>query len=124
MKAIRIKTEFLSNPIGVDFQNPLITWNCEGGIKQTAYRIVARSNGAPAWDSGRVESSSMRATYPRALSSRERVDFTLTLWDENNIEGEASEAFFEMGLLEKSDWKARWISGNYIVNPLNRYTVD
>ncbi len=124
MKAIRIKTEFLSNPIGVDFQNPLITWNCEGGIKQTAYRIVARSNGAPAWDSGRVESSSMRATYPKALSSRERVDFTLTLWDENNIEGEASEAFFEMGLLEKSDWQARWISGNYTVNPLKRYPVD
>ena len=71
MKAIRIKTEFLSNPIGVDLQNPLISWNCEGGIKQTAYRIVASSGGAVAWDSGRIESSDMRVIYPKPLSSRE-----------------------------------------------------
>ena len=120
MKAIRIKTEFLSNPIGVDFQHPIITWNCEGGIKQTAYRIVASSG----WDSGKVESDSMRATYPSKLKSREIVDFTITLWDENFREGEPSHASFEMGLLDKSDWQARWISGNYTVNPLNRYPVD
>ena len=60
MRAIRIKTEFLTNPIGVDFRNPLITWNCDGGVKQTAYRIVASSG----WDSGKVASDSMRATYP------------------------------------------------------------
>ena len=120
MKAIRIKTEFLTNPIGVDFQHPLITWNCDDGVKQTAYRIVASSG----WDSGKVASDSMRATYPMELKSREIVKFTITLWDENDREGEPSLASFEMGLLEKSDWQARWISGNYAVNPLNRYPVD
>ena len=75
MKAIRIKIEFLTNPIGVDFQHPLITWNCEGGVKQTAYRIVASSG----WDSGKVESSEMRAIYPKELLSRERVELTITL---------------------------------------------
>ena len=120
MKAINIKTEFLTNPIGVDFQHPLITWNCEGGVKQTAYRIVASSG----WDSGKVLGDSMRATYPLELKSREIVDFTITLWDENDLEGEPSPASFEMGLLEKSDWQAKWISGNYMVNPLNRYPVD
>ena len=120
MKAIRIKTEFLTNPIGVDFQHPLITWNCDDGVKQTAYRIVASSG----WDSGKVASDSMRATYPMELKSREIVNFTITLWDENDREGEPSLASFEMGLLEKSDWQARWISGNYAVNPLNRYPVD
>ena len=120
MKAIRIKTEFLTNPIGVDFKNPVITWNCDGGLKQTAYRIVASSG----FDSGMVESSSMRATYPCELSSRERVDFSITLWDEDNKEGEISSASFEMGLLERSDWSAKWISGDYAVNPLNRYPVD
>ena len=108
MKAIRIKTEFLSNPIGVDFQHPLITWNCEGSVKQTAYRIASSSG----WDSGKVESSEMRAIYPNALVSRERVDFTITLWDENGVQGEEAHAFFEMGLLENSDWKAKWISGH------------
>ena len=120
MKAIRIKTEFLINPIGVDFKHPLITWNCDGGVKQTAYRIVASSG----WDSGKVESDSMRVTYPIELKSREKVDYTITLWDENHREGEPSSASFEMGLLEKGDWTARWISGNYAVNPLKRYPVD
>ena len=124
MKAIRIKTEFLSNPIGVDFQNPLISWNCEGGIKQTAYRIVASSGGAVAWDSGKIESGDMRVIYPHLLASRERVELTITLWDEDGNEGESATAFFEMGLLCSTDWKAKWISGNYAVNPLKRYPVD
>ena len=120
MKAIRIKTEFLTNPIGVDFTYPLITWNCDGGVKQTAYRIVSSSG----WDSGKVASDSMRATYPLELKSREIVNFTITLWDENDREGEPSLASFEMGLNEKNDWQARWISGSYAVNPLKRYPVD
>ncbi len=124
MKAIRLKTEFLTNPIGVDFQNPLITWNCEGGVKQTAYRIVAKSGDIIAWDSGKVQSSDMRATYPKALSSRERVELVVTLWDENDREGEKSQAHFEMSLTSPSDWRAKWISGDYTVNPLKRYPVD
>lgn len=124
MKAIRLKTEFLFNPLGVDFQNPTLSWNCEGGAKQTAYRIVTRSNGVTVWDSGRVKSGSMRATYPLELHSRERVEWSITLWDENDIEGEASAAFFEMGLLCPEDFRARWITGNYKVNKKERYPVD
>ena len=41
MKAINLKTEYLINPIGIDIQNPRLMWNCDGGIKQTAYSIVA-----------------------------------------------------------------------------------
>ena len=113
MKAIRIKTEHLTNPLGVDFQNPLITWCCEGGEKQTAYRIVAMTNGETVWDSGKVESSDMHVTYPLVLSSRQRVDFTITLWDEENREGEGSSAFFEMGLLDSIDFVGKWICGDY-----------
>ncbi|MBR5991245.1 MAG: alpha-L-rhamnosidase N-terminal domain-containing protein, partial [Clostridia bacterium] len=120
MKAINIKTEYLGNPLGIDIKNPRIFWNCEGGTKQTAYRIVSEK-----WDSGKVESSSMNARWPLELTSGERVNFTITLWDENDTEGEKSEpAFFETGLLSKSDWKAKWITGNYKVNKKNRYPVD
>ena len=124
MKAIRLKTEFLSNPIGVGFQKPLFTWNCEGGVKQTAYRIIAECNGETLWDSGKVESGAMRAAYPKEVHSRGRVEWSITLWDENDTEGEAAKAFFEAGLLKKSDWKAKWICGNYAVNPFKRYPVD
>ena len=124
MIANRIKTEFLTNPIGVDFQNPLISWCCEGGEKQTAYRIVARTEGKTIWDSGKVESSDMRVIYPHALYSRQRVDYVITLWDENDREGEESSAYFEMGLLEPSDFVGRWICGDYIPMLGKRYPVD
>ena len=124
MKATRIKTEFLSNPIGVDFQKPLITWNCDGGIKQTAYRIIAKSFGTLLWDSGKMNSASMRATYPKELKSRQIIEYTITLWDEEHKEGEPSVASFEMGLLEADDWKAKWITGNYKINKKQRYPVD
>ena len=52
MKAINLKTEYLVNPIGIDIKNPRLMWNCEGGKKQTAYRIIAVSDGKTVWDSG------------------------------------------------------------------------
>lgn len=49
-----------------------------------------------------------------AVSSGERVEFTVSLWDENDAEGEESEVcFFEMGLLHPADWSAKWIAGDY-----------
>ena len=125
MKAIKLRTEYLINPIGIDIQHPRLMWNCDGGIKQTAYRIVANSDEKTVWNSGKVCSSSMRAEYPHKLKSREHVEWTVTLWDENDHEGEPSEtAFFETGLLSASDFTAKWISGNYRVNKKNRYPVD
>ena len=124
MKAIRLRTEYLKDPFGIDIQNPCLIWNCEGGKTQTAWRIVAQTDGKTVWDSGKVASSSMRAEFPEQLTSRQRVEWKVKLWDERG-EGEWSEpAFFEMGLLSPSDWKAEWIAGNYKVNRKERYPVD
>ena len=116
MNAIRLRTEYLENPIGVDFQHPRLMWNCEGGKKQTAYRIVTEK-----WDSGKVESASMHAEYPVELADRERVTWKICLWDENGAAGEWSEAYFEQGITR---WSAKWITGNYAVNKKERYSVD
>lgn len=125
MKAIRLRTEHLKEAMGVDFSRPELTWNCEGGIRQTAWRILAVSGKETVWDSGKVAGSSMRAEYPHALSSRQRVAWKVKLWDEKDEEGEWSEeASFEMGLLSPDDWKAQWITGNYRVDPKLRYPVD
>ncbi len=124
MKAINLKTEFLHNPIGIDIQNPRLMWNCEGGIKQTAYRIVATENGNTVWQS-EVESDSMSAVYSKELHSRERTTWNVTLRDEHGEWGEPSEdAYFEMGLLEPLDWQAQWIRGDYSVNKKYRYSTD
>ncbi len=124
MKAINLKTEYLKDPLGIDIQNPRLMWNCAGGKKQTAYRIVATSDMGGVWDSGKVAGDTMSAVYPKALSSRERVVWTVQLWDETGAAGEKAEAFFETGLLSPADWKAKWIAGNYRVNKKKRYPVD
>lgn len=125
MKAISLRTEYLINPIGIDIRHPRLMWNCEGGTKQTAYRIVAKTDEQIVWDSGKIISESMHADYPNDLASRQRVEWNVTLWDETDREGESSEtAFFETGLLSASDFAAKWISGNYRVNKKKRYPVD
>lgn len=124
MKAIKLRCEYLNNPVGIDIADPVLSWQCDGGVRQTAYRIVARSSLGTLFDSGKVYSDSMKASYPEPLHSRERVEWTLTLWDENGLEGESSSACFEMGLLKKEDWKAKWISGDYRPRRKHRYPVD
>ena len=124
MKAINLKCEYLTAPIGIDIQKPHITWNCEGGINQTAYRITATSNNSIVWDSGKVASCEMCAEYPFTLESRSRIEWCVTLWDENDNEGDVTGSYFEMGLLRASDWKAKWITGNYRADKKHRYPVD
>ncbi len=68
MKAICLRTEYLRNPLGIDVNRPRLMWNCEGGLRQSAYQIVTEH-----WDSGKVESSSMQAEYPLELHDREHV---------------------------------------------------
>lgn len=106
MKAVRLRTEYLFDPIGIDIQNLRLMWNCDGGMKQTAYQIVTGK-----WDSGKVQSASMQAVYPLPLTDRERVNWKIRLWDENGEPGQWSETFFEMGI---SGWDAEWITGDYI----------
>ena len=126
MKAVRLRTEYLIEPLGIDIVHPRLSWNCEGGSKQFAYQIIAKINGKTLWNSGKVESSAMtHIPYGGPdLHSRQRVYWSVKLWDEKGEGGEISHSFFEMGLLKASDWKAKWITGNYKVRKSERHPVD
>ena len=123
MRAIRLKTEYLSDPIGVDFSAPRLFWNCEGGIKQTAYEIIAADDaGGILWSSGKVESSAMRTTWGgKAVLPETKVFWRIRLWDENGVCGAWSETAFETGI---GVWNAEWITGNYKVDQKKCYPVD
>jgi len=126
VKAVDLRTEYLRDPIGIDVERPAFSWNCDGGNRQTAYEIVAVCDGKALWNTGKVMSSAMtNIVYEgEKLESRSRVDWTVTLWDENGEKGESSKAYFEMGLLEAADWKASWVTGNYKPKKTERYPVD
>ena len=110
MKAINLKTAHLINPLGIDIHKPLLTWTCDGGIKQTAYQIIASIDEKEVWNSGKVASSAMQAVYDGSAESRARVAWSVTLWDENDAVGEESSAWFEYALLDRLDFKAKWIN--------------
>ena len=126
MNAIRMKTEYLFDPLGIDIDCPRLFWNCEGGVSQTAYQIIAMDDsGAILWDSGRVESASMRARWDGVpVPARAAVTWRVRLWDETNEADDWSEAHFEMGLPKGESWKAKWISGDYKPRKKERYPVD
>lgn len=123
MIAVRLKTEYLTCPIGIDIQTPRLFWNCEGGIKQTAYEITARDDqGRILFESGKVPSSAMRCAWGVApVPMGTKVCWRIRLWDENDVPGEWTETSFETGIRR---WTAHWISGAYRANPLKRYPVD
>ncbi len=123
MRAIRLKTEHLFDPIGVDFASPRLFWNCEGGKTQSAYQITAfNDSGTLLWDSGRVESSAMCAVWGgMPVPARARVHWAVRLWDETGKSGEPSSACFETGI---DAWQAKWIAGDYRVRKNQRYPVD
>ena len=109
MKAINLKTEHMVNPLGLQTANPTLSWNCDDGITQTAYQIIAKSKNRIVWDSGKVASALMSARYDGpAAGARERIDWDIALWDENDNNGEISSAWFEMGLTGEN-WRAKWI---------------
>ena len=108
----------MENPLGLDTQKPFLSWNCDGGKKQTAYEIKAMSDGQVIWNSGKVASDRMNAILGASTQSRQRVEWRVRLWDETDTAGEWSgDAVFEMCLLEKEQFVAKWINPELTCNP-------
>lgn len=111
MKAINLRTEYLKNPIGLGTPAPRLYWNCTDGITQTAYALRGNINGVP-FSTGKISGNAMtHIPFPASVNSRDRIEWQVQLWDEQNAPGAWSDcACFEMGLLHSSDWKAKWIT--------------
>ena len=90
-----------------------------GGAYQTAYQVAASSDEEKLlsgdydlWDSGKVASDrNFGVIYNgRKLSSGQRVYWKVRIWDEkDNVSQFSDPAYFEIGLLNPSDWKGRWM---------------
>ena len=127
MKATNLKVEYLTNPIGIDIVCPRFSWTFENGIKQTAYRIIAKDEkGNLLWDSNKVMSSQMHLIEwgAKILVSRSVVEWMVTVWDENDVAETSETARFELGLLDENEWSAKWITGDYSPKKKERYPVD
>ena len=115
--------EYLVDPIGIDAVPPRLSWrlvSAARGERQTAYQVLAArsletlaKDRGDLWDSGKVQSDrSVHVEYAgAALSSRLRCHWKVRVWDKDGRPSAYSApAFFEMGLLAKDDWHAKWVS--------------
>jgi alpha-L-rhamnosidase len=124
LKPNRLRCEYAVDPIGIGVRVPRLSWIDESGVRgdtQSAYEIRAASSPEKlrrpdVWDSGKVESDeTTQIEYGGpALNSRQRVYWTVTVWDASGHAPRTSRpAFWEMGLLDKADWKGEWIGAPY-----------
>ena len=121
LSAVDLKAEYQTNPIGIDYA-PQLSWRIESterGVMQSAYRILVASTAdlldsdtGDIWDSGKVASqqSSCISTEHISMSSRARYYWKVMTWRQDGKASAWSEpAFWEMGLLQQSDWQGGWI---------------
>ena len=92
MRAINLKTNHLTAPLGMDAGPLFLSWQCVDGVRQTAYEIELTANGETVWHSGKVQSAAVHADAPTVGGSRVRGCWRVRLWDENDTPGAWSEA--------------------------------
>ncbi len=116
LKVYSLKTENLVCPLGLDADQPRLSWKLHSdskNIMQNSYRIIASSdeNGAAVlWDSGVVESEKSHGIRwsGAELLSRQRIYWKVIVTAGAET-AESDPTWFEMGMLNETDWEAKWI---------------
>jgi len=124
VRAEKLLTEYLTDPLGIDVEKPRFSWvlvddTHARGQSQTAYQVLVAStesllapDQADIWNSGKV-SSDQSAFVPfegEPLLSGEAYYWKVRVWGKDQQPSAWSEpARFSMGLLAAEDWKGSWI---------------
>ncbi|NLP09777.1 family 78 glycoside hydrolase catalytic domain [bacterium] len=126
----RMTCDYAVNPTGVENPHPVFSWILQSNgynKRQTAFQIIAATDcrklspqKADLWNSGIVrEAHSAHISYQgRALRSRQTGWWQVRVWDEQDRPSAWSRpAYWEMGLLQPSDWQALWIGSGPATEP-------
>ncbi|MEG1192336.1 MAG: family 78 glycoside hydrolase catalytic domain [Clostridia bacterium] len=125
MNIVRLRTDYMENPIGFDLINPSLGWTVEAegqNKRQSAYRIVVARDAqfdAICFDSGVVDSDACVDVHldEMTLAPRTRYFWHVRVWDESGAPSAFSEpAFFETGRYQQP-WRARWVGAREGVLP-------
>lgn len=128
IKIVKLKCEYLENPVGIDNKNPRLTWQLladEQGVSQKAFQVFVGIDSAEVengkgniWASGKVYSSKIPVVY----SGQKLQPFTRYFWsvkiqdDKGNWSGLSNVASFETGMMEQENWIGDWITDTYDFN--------
>lgn len=114
------------NPVGIDVAQPQFSWQLisnRRNVLQTAYEIKVATGNTTIWESNKVNAdSSVHVAYKgNPLLSDIKYTWQVRVWDnENNVSTWSKPVFFQTALLNKNDWKAKWIEPGYIEDTVMR----
>jgi len=116
-----LRCELLTNPLGIDATQPRFSWQLESdqrNVIQQSYQVIVSSteqklkaNEGDIWNSGIVnENKSLLIDYVGSpLQSGKKYFWKVQVVTNKGAATGNQTAFFSTGLLNNSDWKAKWI---------------
>jgi alpha-L-rhamnosidase len=109
----RLRIEHEPDPLGICVASPRLSWTLPAGsTAQYAYQIRSFAAGVnDEWDSGRVDSheSVLVSFQGPPTKSGERIQWQVKTWTDAGESEWSEPSWWEAGLLDPSDWTARWI---------------
>jgi alpha-L-rhamnosidase len=133
VKVENLLTENRTNPTGMDILVPRFSWQLNAdkrNVMQTAYEIRVSSDASALlnnkkilWSSGKKESdSSVFVAYQGPTpESRKKYYWQVRVWDNGGkVFPWSDPAYWQMGLLQTSDWQAKWIQPGYDEDSISR----
>ncbi len=125
LRVVKLRTEHLSEPLGIGERLPHFDWRLEAldadarGLAQKSYRVLVATDLATLaeergnlWDSGAVPSAETTEIEYRGqpLASNQRAVWKVRVVDAGGRSSSwSAPASFTTGLFEASDWQAKWI---------------
>ncbi len=120
VSVVDLKCEHKKNPIGVESKHPRLSWKLSSNannVVQTAYQIRVSttpsfSSSSIIWNSDKtISDQSVLVPYDGSnLKSGQRYYWQVRVWDNKKNTSKWSEtAYWEMGILNKNEWIAKWI---------------
>ena len=123
VRVVRLRCEYLADPMGIETASPRLSWvleSSERAQRQSGYQIIVASEPgklsakrADLWNTGKVDlAESVHVAYAgKRIVSGRQCFWKVRVWDKNDQPSAWSDTgTWSTGLLEASDWKAQWIS--------------
>ena len=123
-KPVDLRCEYRLNPLGIDVEQPRLSWRLEAatpqtrGIAQAGWRVLAATSPAlleagkaDLWDSGRQAGSrTIQIVYAgKPLTSTMHVFWKAASFDAAGASAWSDPAEWSMGILRPAEWNAQWI---------------